>query len=173
MNIWLFVIVALFFQEPATTDAAFFQARQNHLNIWVIHLIYIVATLIDICVGYSLGKWLQKSTKESRFERFSSNWASKVERFIGRRGEKFVLILLGIINFPWLNAFLASWLRIPFRSVLLLIFIGNGIWYAIEWGINLGLRSLIPDPHLALYAVVGTALLFSVFSKVIMNKVLK
>ena len=173
MTLWLFIIAALFFQEPATTDTALFQARQNHLNLYLIHCIYIIATIIDIYGGFFIGKWIQEKFKDTRFEKFSHKWADKIENFIGRKGEKFVLILLAVINFPWANAFLASWLKISFKNVLLYIFIGNCIWYGIEWGINLGLRSLIPDPHLALYAIAGTALLFSIFSKAVFNKLLK
>lgn len=173
MSIWIFVIFALFFQEPATTDAALFQARQHNLNIWIIHSIWFIATITDICLGFILGKWIQKKFQGTRFEKFSHKWADRLERFIGRKGKKFALILLGIINFPYINSFLASWLSLSFKNIFILILVGDAIWYAIEWGINLGLRSLIPDPHLALYAIVGTALILSICYKAILSKLLK
>ncbi len=172
-SLLIIIILALIVQEPATTDATLFQARQNHFNILLIHLIWLIATCIDIFLGFYLGKWIQKTFKGSRFEVFSNKWADKIERFIGRNGEKFVLILLGIINFPYINSFLASWLKLSFRNIFILIFIGDTIWYAIEWAINLGVRSLIPDPHLALYIIVGTALILSIFYKTLLNKLLK
>ncbi len=173
MNIWWLVILALIFQEPATTDATFFQARQQNLNLWIIHLIWFLATCFDIWFGFVLGKWLQRKFQDSRIVTFSNGLAGKVDGFIGRRGEKFALILLGTINFPYINSFLASWLKLPFKSIFVLIFIGDAIWYAIEWMINLGVRSLIPDPHLALYVIVGTALLLSIFYKSLLGKILR
>ena len=173
MPIWLFVIFASIFQEPATTDTMLFQVRQSHFNLWLVHAIWFIATFIDICVGFILGKWIQKSFKNSKFETFSNKWADRVERFIGRRGERFALILLGVINFPYINSFLGSWLKLPFKSLFTLIFIGDVIFYAIEWSINLGVRSIIPNPHLALYIIVGLALTLSIFYKALLNKVLK
>lgn len=172
-NFWLLLITTLFFQEPATTDTMLFQARTNHINLWFVHFVWLIATIIDIWFGFKLGKWLQRFYTGTRFESFSKKWAVRIENFIGRKGEKFALILLGIINFPWANAFLASWLTIDYKDIFVFIFIGDTIWYVLEWGINLGVRSIIPNPHLAIYIVILVALLFSVISKAILNKALK
>ncbi len=173
MGTWAFIIVALFLQEPTTTDAAIFQVRELGLNIWLIHALWIFATTFDMWIGYFGGKLIQKKFKDSRFEAYSRQWALRVESFIGRRGEKFVLILLGIINFPWLNAFIASWLSLPFKTLLILIGTGNAVYWGIAWGINIGVRDTIADPYLALYIVVGIGLLFSITSKTILDRVLK
>ncbi len=173
MNTWIFVAIALIFQEPATTDASLFQVRENHLNLLIVHLIWFLATCFDIWFGFTLGKYVQKRFQGSGLERISNNWAEKIEKFIGKSGEKFALILLGIINFPYLNSFLASWLKMPFRSIFVLIFIGDVIWYVVEWMINLGVRGLIPDPHLALYVIVGIALILSISYKSLLSKILK
>ena len=95
-----------------------------------------------------------------------------MENFIGKKGERFTLILLGVINFPYINSFLASWLKIPFKTTFVLIAIGDAIYWAIAWGINIGVRSFIIDSHVALYVVVGIGLLFSILAKTIMNKIL-
>ena len=172
-KIWLFVIVSLFIQEPTSTDAAIFQIRHFHFNIFWINLIWIIATVFDIWLGYIIGKCIQKKFQGKKIEVWSSKWATRVENFIGKKGEKFALILLGIINFPYINSFLASWLKISFKNVFMLIFIGDAIYWAIAWGINIGVRNFIIDPHLALYVVVGASLLFSILAKSILSKVLK
>ena len=170
---WPFIITSLFVQEPATTDAAIFQIRHLHINLFLIHALWLAATVIDIWLGYALGKWIQKKFQGTKFEVWSKKWAGRVENFIGKKGEKFALILLGIINFPYANAFLASWLDIPFKNVFVLLLIGDALYWAIEWAINIGVRGYFKDPHTALFAIIGVALVFSVISKALLNKVLK
>ena len=172
-NTWLFIILALFVQEPTTTDAAIFHVRQMHINIFLINFIWIFATVFDIWFGYKIGQWVQQRFQNTKFGVWSFKWAGRVENFIGRKGEKSALILLGIINFPYVNSFLASWSKISFKNIFTLIFIGDAIYWGIAWGINIGVRSFIIDPKLALYAVVGAGLLFSILAKTIMSKVLK
>ena len=173
MKTWLFLILTVIIQEPASTDAAIFQVRHLGYNLWIVHLIWLVATLFDIWFGYVLGKYIQRKFKETKFEKFAEKWAGKFEQFIGKRGEKSTLVLLGTINFPYLNSFLASWFSIPFKNVFACVLIGDAIYWAIEWGINIGVRSFVIDPHLALYSVIALGLLFSIFSKRILNKMLK
>ena len=120
-----------------------------------------------------MGKWTQRIFKETRFGKWAEKWAIRVENFIGKNGEHFAIILLGVINFPWLNAFIASWLKLTFKNIFILIFIGDAIYWATAWAINIGVRNYVADPHLALYVVVGIGLAFSVGSKALLNKLLK
>ncbi len=136
-NTWLFIILALFVQEPTTTDAAIFQVRQLHINLFLINFIWFVATVFDIWFGYKIGQWVQRRFQNTKFGGWSFKWAGRVESFIGRKGEKFALILLGIINFPYVNSFLASWSKISFKNIFTLIFIGDAIYWSIAWGINI------------------------------------
>ena len=173
MNTWLFIIGALFIQEPATMDAAIFVIREQHLNLWLINLLWVLATAIDITVGYAIGTWVQSASKGSRFAGWSERWAAKIEDFIGRRGERFAIILLGVINFPYLNALIVSWLKLSFRNIFILIFIGEAIYWGIAWAVNISVRNYVSDPHAALYIIVGIALLFSILSKAILNRISK
>jgi len=173
MNLWLFIIAAIFIQEPASTDAAIFQVRTHGINLWLINAIWLAATAVDIALGYAIGKWVQKRFAESRLIKASERWADRIADFIGRAGERLAIILIGVINFPYLNAFIFSWLKLRFRTLFILIFIGDAIYWAIEWAINIGVRSVITDSHTALYVVVALGLVLSVISKVILNKVLK
>lgn len=172
-KIWLFIIVSLFIQEPTSTDAAIFQVRHLHLNLFLVNFIWLIATIVDIWLGFAVGKLIQSKFQRTKFENWSFGWATRAENFIGKNGEKFSLILLGVINFPYVNSFLASWLKISFKTIFMLIFIGDAIYWVIAWGINIGVRNFVVDPHTALYVVIGSGLLFSILAKTIMSKVLK
>lgn len=170
---WLFIILTLFVQEPTSLDAGIFLVRQHGLNFWLINALWLLATTIDIIVGYALGKWAQRKFGNIRFGKWAHTWAGRIENFIGTNGERFTIILLGIINFPWLNAFLVSWLRLTFRNIFVLIFIGDAIYWGIAWAINISVRNYVADPHVALYVVVGIGLAFSIGSKALLNRLLK
>lgn len=170
---WLFIILTLFVQEPTSLDAGIFLVRQHDLNLWLINALWLIATMIDITIGYALGKWVQRTFEDTKFGRWAHAWAVRIENFIGTNGERFTIILLGIINFPWLNAFIGSWLRLTFKNIFILIFIGDAIYWGIAWAINIGVRNYVADPHVALYVVVGIGLAFSIGSKALLNKLLR
>ncbi len=172
-KIWWFIILAVIFQEPASTDAAIFQARTLHLNLLTINLVWLVATAFDIWLGYRVGKWVQTKFYGRKLITKFSILAGKFEDFIGKRGENFALIFVSVINFPYVNALIGSWLKIPFKKLFLLIFIGDAIYWLIEWGINIGVRSFVTNTTTALYIVIGIGLLFAIFSKSILSKILK
>lgn len=136
-------------------------------------MFWLVATIIDILIGYKIGVWTQNKFKETKFLKKVSNWAEKIEEFIGRRGENFAIICLGIINFPYANAFIGSWLKqISRKKLYALIFIGDSIYWIIAWCINIGVRMFVSDTLTALYIVVGLGLMFAIFSKALLKKIL-
>ena len=173
MKLWAFIITTLFLQEPASTDAAIFLVRQNHINLLLINLFWLIATAIDITVGYLIGKWIQKNFSETKFERWAEKWASKIKDFIGRKGGRFAMILLGVINYPYANAFIFSWLKVSFRNIFVLTLIGDLIYWITEWIINISVRNYFSNPHTVLFIVIGIGLLISVISKTILTKVLR
>lgn len=149
------IILALFVQEPASTDAAIFHIRELHLNLWLMHSLWLVATVIDIVVGYKVGKYFQIRHSGRTVIQKIQKWTHALEEFIGKKGEIFAIVLIGIINFPWLNAFLVSWLRVPFKRIFWLLLLGDLIYWIVAWMINIGVRFFVTDSRMALYGVVG------------------
>lgn len=173
MGLWFFIIFSLIVQEPASTDATIFLVRENHINLILIHTIWLFATLMDITIGYIIGKWIQTKSKDTKVGIWAKQWAERIEYVIGKRGEYFAIILISIINFPYLNAFILSWLNIRFRKLLILIFLGDLIYWIIEWIINIGVRNNIQNSHTVLYVVVILGLVLLIVSKILLNKIFK
>lgn len=132
-----------------------------------------MATTIDICAGYVVGKWIQKRFQGTRFSIWSEHWANKIENLIGKKGEKFAIALLGVINFPYVNSFFISWLKLPFRNIFILLFVGDLMYWIIAWLINISIRNYFSNPHTVLYIVIGIGLLISIVSKFVLTKILK
>ncbi len=170
-NIWWLIIAAVIIQEPVSSDAAIFQIRHLHLNLIEVNLVWLIATIADLTIGYWIGKFVQKKIAGTKFEKRILRIVTAIENFMGKKGEKFTLVLLGIINFPYANSFIASWFDIPLRQMFALLFIGDVLYWGIEWGINIGVRSFPINPHTALLVVLLVAFLFAVLSKFLLNKV--
>ena len=131
------------------------EAYQNHYSVWLMHLLYILATLFDIVVGYWIGKIFHDRFAKSRFSNYARRKMDEFSEMSGKYGKKIALIVFGPIIFP-ISAVLAPWLEVSFVDALIFFLIGDVIfWYAFEWLAVLGIKSVIPDPTLALYALVA------------------
>lgn len=161
MSLYVLLFLLFLVQEPISTDAVLLEAYQYHYNIWVIHALYVVATLLDITVGYWIGAWMHR--------RFSQKeWAQKLVRkariftgAAGKYGEYVFFFLGGPILFP-LSTVVAPWLDFSFAKTLFFLFLGDLVfWYGSEWLVVLGVKSVIPDPLGALFGVVFISLLIA------------
>jgi membrane protein YqaA with SNARE-associated domain len=149
------LLTLLFFiQEPISTGAVLLEVYHLHYNLWIIHALFSLATLVDIAVGYYLGIFIRKrfgdrkmvSWLTTRFETFSN--------FIGKNGNIVALIVYAPLIFP-IGGIFVPWLDITLTEALIFTFIGELIfWYIPEWLLVLGIRVLATDPFTALYLLI-------------------
>jgi membrane protein YqaA with SNARE-associated domain len=158
MRLYLLIFGLFIIQEPISSDAVLLEAYQNHYNVWIIHALFVVATLLDILVGYWIGKWLQGRSRNGRYMQRFIDWTRSASTFAGKYGEYLFLFIWGPYLFP-LSTLVAPWLEIPLWKTLTFLFLGDLVfWYGSEWLIVLGVKSAIPDPLGALYGVVVLSL---------------
>jgi membrane protein YqaA with SNARE-associated domain len=151
---WILVTAVLIPQEFASTAVVFVLALQNHFPIWLINIIWISATGLDMYVGYTIGKFSHERLQGTRFFGWAEKWISKLKSRLGKHGEKFGIAILGIFDFPYLNTFIAAWIGLPMRDALVLTFIGNFFWYAFLWATVLGLSSFISNPDIIILILI-------------------
>jgi membrane protein YqaA with SNARE-associated domain len=164
MPLYLLLFGLFIVQEPVSTDAILLEAYQYHYNVWIIHLLFIIATLLDIVVGYAIGKWLQRRFSENKVMQRFVHWARSVSG-PGTYGQYLFLFVWSTVLFPF-SAVLAPWLDIPFWRTLVCMFIGDLVlWYGVEWLVVLGVKTFVPDPIDALYGVVAASLLLALLMR--------
>jgi len=156
---WLLVVSVLIPQEFASSAIVFIIALQNNFPIWEIHLIWLCVTVLDMYVGYMLGKFTQEKLQGTRFFNWAERWIEKGRRELGPYGEKLSLALLGVINFPFINTFIGAWIGLPLNMALLLTLAGNFVWYLFLWGTVLGLSSFISNPDIIILTLVVAGIL--------------
>jgi membrane protein YqaA with SNARE-associated domain len=166
MGLWALITASLILQEFATSALVLVVAVHSNVPLWPIHIIWVGTTLADMYVGYHLGTLVKKRLqKVSVIERIES-WARGFVTALGDRGIGVALMLLGIVNFPYLNTFIAAWLDVPQNIAIFFTFIGNFLWYLLLWGTVLGLTSFIHNPSIILFIVVAIGVLSHVALKI-------
>ncbi len=154
MRIWILIVAVQLIQELATAGAVFIQARDLHLNLWSVHAIFLAATLFDIAVGYSVGLWAKRKMYDTRLDRFIDRNSKALLHVIGRRGEKFALVVLGFVNYVYIDSFICAWLDIPKRTMFLYLAIGDVLQYALLWTVLYGFSRLTDSFYLIMIGMV-------------------
>lgn len=169
MKLWLLLLIAFIVQEPISSGTILLQAYQSHYNPWIIHLLFTVATLFDIIIGYIIGSYLQKKFSNHRLISYLQTNFEKFLAFIGKRGKVLGLILFAPMIFP-ISAFFIPWLGITLLEALVYVFIGEVIiWYGSEWLLVLTTKAFVSDSHTALYVISGTLIVISIGTKLIIR----
>lgn len=167
MKLWFLIIIAVIFQETVAMTTAFYNATQQGINIWIIHGLFIVATCFDIWFGYRLGGFISKGFLEhTQF----GKWLKKHSVFLNKPGREYLLVLTGIIDFPYLNGLLGSWFELPFKLVFWTTLIGDLISYAIFWGLTIGVISVSNNGYLTTFIIIGTAIIIGFILERIFEK---
>ena len=154
MKQWLVIVLILLIQESVTLNALLVKAFQGQYSILVITLIFVFATVFDILIGYWIERYLKKKLNKGKVRAFAYKWSKRFHDYVGKHGMKVYLLLLGYFSFPFINAFITSWLDIPFAESFWYLFFGNIIFYISSALLVLGITSLVPNPLYALMAVV-------------------
>lgn len=173
MKFWILAIIALIVQETFTTNVVIIQAYQNHHSIFFFSIIFLFAMCFDISFGYFTGKYLRTKQKNNKFVLWAENYVKKFDRFIGRFGEKLFIFFISLLLPPYVPAFIASWLGLSSRSLLIFIVVADIIWYIFSWSVVLGITHWIEDTRYALIVILGISLLITLIQKKVAQKITK
>ena len=64
---WLAAIGIVLLQETVLLNGLLVEAHKGVFPEWIIPIMFVTATLLDMAVGYSLGKFVRKKWPEGRF----------------------------------------------------------------------------------------------------------
>jgi hypothetical protein len=133
VHLWLLLASVLLLQEPLSTTFVVLEVVRAHYSIHFIHLLWIILTIVQICLGYVLGRWVKRRFSTSHLEGWITTWTRKVSDLIGKKGEKVALIFFTILTAPFFTGFVASWLPISLWNILFFSVLGSLVWYLQVW----------------------------------------
>lgn len=165
MKLWLLLGLAFLVQEPISTGAVLFEAYTSHYNFLIIHVVFLLATLVDVVVGYYLGLFIRKKFGERKMIRWMQVKLDHFASFIGEKGKVVALVVYSPIIFP-LSGIFVPWLDISLAEALIFITIGEIIfWYLPEWLLVFGIHSFITNSFTALYVLIIVITLLSLLPR--------
>ena len=170
MSLWLLIALVLTFQQGLTVIAVLVRAQQLHYSFWLISLVWLVVTSLQITIGYYLGKWVKVRFAGSKFENWLQKYVRKLEALIDQRGEKVALIFMAYLVLPFVPAFVAPWLGISFMSAFFFTLLGDLLWYAATWGYTLGAFQIISRVKEGLLIVIVLAFVIFLVSQFTKSK---
>jgi membrane protein YqaA with SNARE-associated domain len=161
MKLWFVLALAFLVQEPLSTGAVLFDAYRLHYSIGIIHLLFCVATLLDVVIGYYLGVFIDKKFGRQKLFAWIKTKLEKFVAFVGEYGKVAALVVYAPIIFPFSGIFV-PWLDISLAEALVFIFIGEVLfWYIPEWFLVLGIKTFATNPltGILIVAVVSVLLI--------------
>jgi hypothetical protein len=170
MYLWLLIIFTLTLQEGLSVIAVLLRAYQLHYPLWIIHVIWLIATSIEITFAYYFGKWTQKSLTHPKFTHWAEKSVSLFKKSVDKNGERIALVLLSTIISPALAAFFASWLDISFGNIFVFALVGDLLWYISTWATVLGAFQIISIEKYGLLILIGIAFILVLISHFRKNK---
>jgi membrane protein DedA with SNARE-associated domain len=166
----LFLISTLFIQELVLLNALLLMVHHGLYSPILIFILFIVATVIDIVIGFYVGRYLRRKTSQSVFGRYIEK---KSKRFsFSKESPKrwFTLLILGNVSFCYINAAVAGYLELPFWESQAYNFFGNVLFCVALWYIGGSVSSLFKNIYTA-YAVVLIFIIIFSLRKIQINKV--
>jgi len=145
----LFLFTALFIQEIVVLNTLFLAVHRGVYPALLIFILFVIATVIDIIIGFYVGRYLRKKTSQTKVGRYIKKQS---ERFlIPEKGPQrwLLLLVLGNVNFCYTNAAVAAYLELPFWESQAYNFFGNILSYILLWYAVASIGSVFKNPYTA------------------------
>lgn len=157
-----FLFLALFVQEFIALNSLVYATYQGLYSQILVNSLFIVGTLTGIVIGFKVGSYLHTKTNETKVTRYFQKLSERFSLQTKKYRRRFALFLLGGFSFPWVNAIIASYLKMPFWESLFFLFLGNAFQYGTLWLLAFGVGSLTNNIWVGLGIVIFTSILFIV-----------
>ncbi len=168
----LFLIVTLVIQEVVLLNSLFLATHNGLYSPVVIFILFVVATTLDICIGFLIGKQLRRKTANTKFARYIQKQSERFSLSKESKKRWFAFLVLGNISFCYINAAVAGYLDLPFWESQAYNFFGNILSYVLLWYAVGSISSLFGNQYTAAVAVIAiTVVLLLILRKMHIKKV--
>ncbi len=154
----ILAFLILLVQETVTFTSLIFATHRGVYPVFLINILFLVATTVDIFVGYFIGVFFKKKFLNSKIAKWVDTTAKSFSLHENKYKRWVVLFLLGNFSFPWINAIIAGYLEFPFWESALFNFLGDMVWYVSIWLIVIGVGAIFKNVYSELIVAVLLAL---------------
>ena len=154
----LLAFLILLVQETATFTSLLFATHRGAYPSILIHILFLIATWVDIFIGYFVGGFFKKKFLNSKIAKWVDTMAKSFSLHENKYKRWVALFLLGNFSFPWINATIAGYLQFPFWESALFNFLGDVVWYVTIWLIVIGVGAIFKNIYFGLIVAILFAL---------------
>jgi membrane protein DedA with SNARE-associated domain len=129
----LFLIGTLFIQEFVLLNALLLSVHNGAYAPWLIFALFMIASAIDIGIGFYVGTYLRKKTSQTKFGKYIQKQSERFSFAKGSPKRWLTMLILGNVSFCYINAAVAGYLELPFWESQAYNFFGNIVSYALMW----------------------------------------
>lgn len=163
---WPFATFALVSQSVIAMNALIFQVYTAAPQCaWIIHILFTIITIVEIVIGYVIGKYVRNHFTKGRLVRFAEYCSGKLRKVsgTGKWANYLALFILANFSYPYVNAFIAAWFGLSFGESLLFLAIGNLTGYILYWAFVTGVIHAVPSTPIALCIIIGAPVLLVLY----------
>ena len=163
----IFLLAGVFIQELVVLNAVLFATLQGTYPALLVHTLFVIATIIDIVVGFYVGKYLRKKTIHTRVTSYIQEQSKRFSFKKNKHHRWLILFLLGNFSFPYLNAAIAGYLDVPFWESAFFNFLGNMVFYVSLWFLVTAVSSVIKNIYVAFAIIVAAVIIVTMVVRII------
>ena len=162
------LVLVFLLQETFTTNIVVVYARHHGVSWVVITLIWFLCTCVDLIIPYYIGLHILRS---SLLKKHFKKQIVKTQRILTKYGNLPGIIILSLINFTYINAFVAPMFPKKIGLILIFNFIGNIFWYLGIMAISLVAFQIFNNIRyislfVSIIAAIATLFIFFIHSKI-------
>lgn len=155
----LFLFTALFVQEFVVLNTLLLAAYQGLYSEVLIFALFVIATGIDIVIGFYIGRYLSRKTSTTRVGKYIKNVSERFSFPKNSPRRWLTLLILGNVSFCYVNAAVAGYLDLPFWESQAYNFFGNIVAVLAVWFVIGSVTSLFKNFYAEAGIIVGISLL--------------
>lgn len=155
----LFLIAVIVSQEVILLNTLFTLVHQGVYPFLLISVLLVAGTVVDIVIGYYIGRFLQRKTSQTKIGKYIEKLAERYAFPKNSPRRWLMMLIIGNFSFSYINAAVAGYLELPFWESQAYNFFGNLLSIVLLWYAVGSVNSLFEKPYMAIVAVIGFSLL--------------
>ncbi len=171
MNKHFILFFAFMVQEPISSGIALFDGIKNGVTHTEGFLLFLLATALDILIGYYFGLFIYTKYNNSKIGNFIKYYAVKTERYRETRVQNIFLFTLATSIFP-VSSILAPWLNISLKNAFIYFMFGEILfWYPAVFASVVGATKYTQNLYFGFLFIIISMIIFKFAVKYISDKV--
>ena len=139
----VFVVFLLPLSASITSTAALW-GWQNGLSFLFLSLLYLLNSLIVVCLFYFLARWaVNKPRIKKWLEKLSKKWQAQTKRYLGRYGTALGIMFVSFLITWWAAILVGIVIKARGKTICLMAILGDFFYFIIHFSLLIKSASMV------------------------------